>query len=230
MKTLAMFFLLCAGILNAAPQQEPVRIIKKVAPHYPAIVKAAGIEGMVWLKVIISESGKIDKIEVSKATDSVFVPVTIDAVKQWQFSPAQKDGKPIRAEVTIPFKFVLGPGSYKSGYKDDISESEHVALQILRGKFTPELRSRLDDSATVLTPGSKKKNLLSLLDDPAAATQLVEGSSMVIESTRAIPVVDGAMCYLLTTKSSRNARLLHHSIVFVRKADGWKITDWQVWE
>ena len=38
-------------------------------------------------------------------------PLALDAVKQWQFDPARKDGKPIPVPVTVNVEFRTAGGS-----------------------------------------------------------------------------------------------------------------------
>src|SRR5450759_498460 len=108
----ARFCLLILGtaviLLAKDDPQEMLQVKKRVDPKYPAILKVAGIEGEVSVRVSVNEEGTVEKAETIKASNPDFIPATIEAVKQWEFTPATDNGKPIKAEVTIPFKFKLG--------------------------------------------------------------------------------------------------------------------------
>lgn len=98
------------------------RPITPIAPKYPEIARTLGIEGMVWLKLIVSEKGEAAKIvvfrtnitnpgkgtdvEVAEATEKLNASA-VDAAKQWKFNPAVLNGKPVKVWVTVPFKFKL---------------------------------------------------------------------------------------------------------------------------
>lgn len=80
---------------------------KQVMPKYPEDAMRDNLEGIVYLNVWITAEGTVKKAEVLKSDAAVLNQAAIDAVRQWEFTPAKKDGKPIAVWVTIPFKFRL---------------------------------------------------------------------------------------------------------------------------
>jgi protein TonB len=74
-------------------------------PAYPEDARSAGLEGDVFLKIVINEDGSVGDIEVKKG-DEPFVSAAIAAVKTWKYSPALLDGKPIAVYrvIKVPFK------------------------------------------------------------------------------------------------------------------------------
>jgi TonB family protein len=84
-------------------------IIQHVAPVYPAIAKNAGIEGEIWLKILVREDGRVDKAEVFKSTkpDLGFEEAAIAAAQKFEFKPALKNGQPVATWVALPFRFKL---------------------------------------------------------------------------------------------------------------------------
>jgi protein TonB len=92
-------------------------------PVYPNTARHEGLNGMVWLKLLISEDGAVKKSKVikstftqndmEKATPTVKLAVDsitlacVKAVGQWTFSPGIKNNKPVKAWVVLPFKFKL---------------------------------------------------------------------------------------------------------------------------
>lgn len=84
----------------------------QVQPKYPDLATKAGLEGTVWTKVFIDETGKVTKVTITKSDAEIFNQPSIDAAMQWVFKPALKDGKPITAEVAIPFRFGLQKGPF----------------------------------------------------------------------------------------------------------------------
>jgi TonB family protein len=81
-----------------------------VQPKYPDLATRAGIEGTVWTKVFIDETGKVTKVTISKSDAEILNQPSIDAAMQWVFKPAMKDGKPIAVDVAIPFRFKVQKG------------------------------------------------------------------------------------------------------------------------
>ncbi len=80
-----------------------------VQPKYPEKARKAGVQGMVILKVKVSDTGSVAAVQVEEGVEghAELDEAAVEAVKQWRFEPAQKDGKPVAIEVQIPVKFRL---------------------------------------------------------------------------------------------------------------------------
>jgi len=87
---------------NATP---PKPVAGNTAPAYPEDARSTGVEGEVFLKIVIKEDGSVGDIEVKKG-DEPFVSAAIAAVKTWKYSPALVDGKPtaVYRIIKVPFK------------------------------------------------------------------------------------------------------------------------------
>jgi protein TonB len=79
--------------------------VRTPPPKYPAALKDRGVAGIVLLMLVIDEKGAVETIDVIRASDDAFVPSTTEAVKQWRFKPAQKDGQAVRAKFQLPVQF-----------------------------------------------------------------------------------------------------------------------------
>jgi protein TonB len=58
------------------------------------------------LEFTVEASGKPSKITVLSSTDDVFAATVISAVKQWQFTPAERNGVPVATKVILPVRVV----------------------------------------------------------------------------------------------------------------------------
>lgn len=86
--------------------REPVPV-KKVQPEYPAEAQQEKIEGTVWVKCLVGTDGKVKEADVLRSDAAILTQPAIDAILQWQFSPAESGGKPVETWVSIPFRFKL---------------------------------------------------------------------------------------------------------------------------
>ena len=76
--------------------------------RYPEIARKAGIEGRVYVNVLIDEKGRIVKTKILKSLgDNGCDEAAVAAIKAVKWSPAQKDGKPVKTWVGIPVVFKL---------------------------------------------------------------------------------------------------------------------------
>ncbi len=124
----AFFMLKKEGQSDDRPHSNtsPVPVSTK-SPSYPEDARKNGIEGVFYFVLKISDTGAIesamcyeknlfaengklkDKQVVEKYSQFVnqLEKEATDAVWQWKFKPAMKEGKPIVSEVVLPIKFKL---------------------------------------------------------------------------------------------------------------------------
>jgi protein TonB len=86
-------------------------VLRRVNPVYPEALRRARIQGTVVLQVEILVDGSIGAIEVFRSV----VPgpggldeAAVEAVRQWQFQPAQSGGRPVAVWITQPINFTIG--------------------------------------------------------------------------------------------------------------------------
>lgn len=85
----------------------PVPIDLKV-PSYPELAREAGIEGKVWVLILIDEYGKVldARIRRSEVTPAM-EREALRAARLSLFEPALQGVRPVRARIVIPFEFRL---------------------------------------------------------------------------------------------------------------------------
>jgi TonB family protein len=77
-------------------------------PKYPADAAANKVTGKVVLVIDVAADGSIADAQVEKSEPAgVFDQVTLDAVKNWRFEPAMKDGKPVAGRIRVPVWFEM---------------------------------------------------------------------------------------------------------------------------
>ncbi|MBX5481699.1 MAG: energy transducer TonB [Myxococcaceae bacterium] len=100
-----------AGIVRSKPINLPENAIAAVprednlTPEYPQEARAAGKEGIVILKVVIDEAGRITAAKVLRGEEP-FVSAALKVVKTWRYTPATLDGVPVKhfKIVRVPFR------------------------------------------------------------------------------------------------------------------------------
>jgi periplasmic protein TonB len=115
----AVLMTFCGGTVLAqdpAPRKEldrePVPITLG-SPTYPEKAKKDGIEGMVYVSAFVDAKGKVTEAKIEKSTAVVLDSAALAAARKSVFTPASKDGKPVGAWVTLPYKFKLADGPKK---------------------------------------------------------------------------------------------------------------------
>jgi periplasmic protein TonB len=84
--------------------------VKTPPPKYPDSLKREGVSGVVAVVLVIDEKGGIMSSTISKSSHPDFERPALEAVKNWKFKPAKKDGNPVKVRVTIPLRFNVDEG------------------------------------------------------------------------------------------------------------------------
>ncbi len=77
-------------------------------PSYPAAAERAGIEGTVWLLLVVGDDGSVTGVSVDRSAGSPLLDdEALSTARLWRFSPALKDGIAIPERILIPVRFRL---------------------------------------------------------------------------------------------------------------------------
>ena len=77
-----------------------------MAPVYPAIARAAHLEGVVILEAVIREDGRVRDVRVLRSIP-LLDAAAVEAVRQWRFTPTLLNGEPVPVVMTITVAFRL---------------------------------------------------------------------------------------------------------------------------
>jgi protein TonB len=96
-------------------KSEPIRVggnvqasklLNRVSPIYPKEAKEAGVEGTVVLQITVSEAGEVSDIQVVSGHE-LLRDASVEAVKQWRYSPTLLNGEPVPVIATVTVQFAL---------------------------------------------------------------------------------------------------------------------------
>ncbi len=82
-------------------------IRSKTTPVYPASARQAHISGTVVLHAVVGRDGHIRSLRPISAPDTDLALASIDAVRQWTYSPYLLNGEPTDVDTTITVNFNL---------------------------------------------------------------------------------------------------------------------------
>ena len=116
----AVFAILIAGGLTAAVvgrAQEIVyepgggttlpKVVKEVKPEYPPEVMQSSVQGRVTLRCVVQRDGKPGDITVSESLEPRLDAAAVEALKQWEFEPGQRNGMPVAVRIAVEMTFTL---------------------------------------------------------------------------------------------------------------------------
>jgi TonB family protein len=74
-------------------------------PEFSEEARKKGIEGVVVLTMVVTSEGNTDQIKVTNGIGHGLDEKAVQAVSQWKFQPATKDGKPVSVEIAVEVSF-----------------------------------------------------------------------------------------------------------------------------
>ncbi|HSP05810.1 MAG TPA: TonB family protein, partial [Acidobacteriota bacterium] len=86
----------------------PPKSIKKAFAKYPEMARKQRLEGVVALSILVSETGQVIDVKVTKSANPILDQAAMDAVKQWQYQPATKKGVPVKVWIPVSMSFQAG--------------------------------------------------------------------------------------------------------------------------
>ena len=97
-----------AGPVRVGGQIKQPRKVFNVNPTYPESMRAAGLEGVVKLDVLIAKDGTVASVRTSSSeAHPDFVGAASEAVRQWKFTPTLLNGQPVEVAMTASISFSL---------------------------------------------------------------------------------------------------------------------------
>ena len=90
------------------PVENLPEIIYKEVPEYPRMAKQAGLEGTVYLRVLVKKDATVGDAKIEKSSGvSSLDEAAMKAVFKCTFKPAVQNGRPVNCWVSFPYEFTL---------------------------------------------------------------------------------------------------------------------------
>jgi TonB family protein len=96
-----------AGVFKPGPDITLPKKLEGANPSYTPNAQEARIEGTVVLECVVLDNGKVGDIRVSKSLDGDLDAQAIQALRNWRFTPGQRDGRAVPVQVSVEMSFSL---------------------------------------------------------------------------------------------------------------------------
>jgi TonB family protein len=83
----------------------PPRVLEGKRPDYPEPEGANREKGFVSIICTIDAKGQLIDFDLESATSPSFAIAALNAISQWKFAPATKNGHPVTAKIRVPMHF-----------------------------------------------------------------------------------------------------------------------------
>lgn len=94
--------------------------LKAVASQikYPDIARKAGVEGKVFVSLVVDEQGNVSDAQVSRGLGAGLDEEALRVVGQAKFTPGRQRGNAVKVRMTLPIQYKLGGSSTAAGASD----------------------------------------------------------------------------------------------------------------
>lgn len=204
----ASLVLIVMGVPLRAEQDvfvPPVRLVE-VKPVYTPEAIRARLQGDVTVGFEILTDGTVGKTDILGSLDSVFGldQKALEAVRQWKFKPATRNGVPVVARVTAVVRFVLRndgpplaaptppsawPDLFAATGTSDTSGSQWTPGSVAIG----DKQLHFDSPAGWMTMSGERGSLLLSLNSPDLRRMVMVGSSAAPAVQSPLPLQAGRL-------------------------------------
>ena len=99
------------SVVSVAGNRDAEPLVSNPTPAYPAAALNAGTEGNVIVRLQVDANGRVSHAVVvghDGGIDPALDQAAIEALQQWRFQPAMRDGRAIKSVVQVPVEFRTG--------------------------------------------------------------------------------------------------------------------------
>jgi periplasmic protein TonB len=93
-------------VIRVGGKIDPPRQIYAAEVKYPAIAKAAKVEGTVIIDAVIDEEGNVVQAHVVSGP-GLLIGAALECVAKWKYEPTRLNGEPVSVEMHVEVHFLL---------------------------------------------------------------------------------------------------------------------------
>jgi periplasmic protein TonB len=95
------------GLLHVSTGVSDGMLLAPIRPVYPAIARAAGVQGTVVVEAVISRAGRIESLRVVSGPE-MLRRAALDAIQEARYRPYRLNGEAVDVQTTITVNFRMG--------------------------------------------------------------------------------------------------------------------------
>jgi TonB family protein len=95
-------------LVELGPGVVAPKVVKRNVAEFSSLMKQLKKEGTVKLNILISENGKVLDVKVLESPHPILEQAAVRLVKEWTYSPATKNGVPVRVWFPASIRFQKG--------------------------------------------------------------------------------------------------------------------------
>lgn len=177
---LALTMLLCASAQTTPPESvetgkvspypplkvsgsvTPPRVIYSPDPEYSGKAQKARYQGTCVLWLIVGTDGRPRDIRVARSIGMGLDEKAIEAVRNWRFKPARKDGQPVSVQINVEVEFRLfggGDSEIRRLWKKADAGDAKAQLKLAQILLKPPTTAKEDEQGLSLLQKAARQGL-----------------------------------------------------------------------
>lgn len=118
-----------ATMPSAQDKVDPPRRVTYVPPQYTPEATRAKIQGDVVVNARITPTGTLEDLRIERSLDKIYGldEKALEAVRQWRYEPARRNGQPFAVRVNVTVKFELDSTALAPSWPSTFVESASSA-------------------------------------------------------------------------------------------------------
>jgi periplasmic protein TonB len=93
------------GVYRPGSGIEPPKLLREVKPDYTEEARIRRIEGEVVLEIVVRRDGSVGDLKIVRGLAAGLNERAVQAVRQWRFSAARRQGVPVDVVVEVSVEF-----------------------------------------------------------------------------------------------------------------------------
>jgi TonB family protein len=95
------------GVYRPGSGIEPPRLLREVKPDYTEQARIQKLSGEVVLEIVVRRDGSVGDLTILRGLGAGLNERAVQAVRQWRFTPARRQGTPVDVIVEVAVEFKL---------------------------------------------------------------------------------------------------------------------------
>lgn len=93
------------SVFGLTELDEKPRPLYQPSPVYPHELRSRRAAGTVYVLFVVDQAGKVMDPRVETSTHQAFEKPALEAVRQWKFEPATRQGQKVSCRIRVPIRF-----------------------------------------------------------------------------------------------------------------------------
>lgn len=148
-------------------------------PEFSEAARAASYKGTCVLSLVVGADGKVRDVRVVRKLGMHLDEKAVEAVRNWTFEPARKDGKAVPVQINVEVSFHL----YRNGKRQVMSAEQSEQIREAHSRAQSQIYRASESHEPRTCP-------LSLSDPESRSGSLVTIAELRLDGDLRVPIAD----------------------------------------